>query len=67
MIDSHFEPRISDFGLSKLLDEANTNTLTQNIGSVRWTARELIMDQHCVTVESDIWAFGMVILVSRYQ
>ena len=62
MIDSHFEPRISDFGLSKLLDEANTNTLTQNIGSVRWTARELIMDQHCVTVESDIWAFGMTAL-----
>lgn len=62
MIDGDFEPRISDFGLSKLLDEVNTNTLTQNIGSVRWTARELLMDQHSVTLESDIWAFGMLAL-----
>ena len=66
MIDMNYEPKIADFGLSKLLDEVTstfTATNTGNpFGSIRWTAPELIL-QPGVTFESDIWAFGMTILV----
>ena len=66
MIDMYYEPKIADFGLSKLLDEVtSTLTLTQNqFGSVRWSAPELIL-QPGATLESDVWAFGMTILVSK--
>ena len=66
MIDMYYEPKIADFGLSKLLDEVtSTLTLTQNqFGSVRWSAPELIL-QPGATLESDVWAFGMTILVSE--
>ncbi|KAI5120533.1 hypothetical protein M0805_004541 [Coniferiporia weirii] len=65
LIDEHFEPRLADFGLSKLLTEASdTATATgtaELLGSARWMARELFLDSPGVTVESDIWAFGMTL------
>lgn len=67
MIDMHYEPRIADFGLSKLLDEVtSTLTISQTgnpFGSVRWTAPELFFTPG-VKFESDIWSFGMTVLVS---
>lgn len=68
MIDERFEPRLADFGLSKLLTEVDgTCTATETagvLGSLRWMARELFDTDGGVTCESDIWAFGMTILVS---
>ncbi|KAL5514576.1 hypothetical protein ACEPAG_1892 [Sanghuangporus baumii] len=65
MIDMNYEPKIADFGLSKLIDEvSSTVTMTHTgnqFGSVRWSAPELIL-QPGATLESDVWAFGMTIL-----
>ncbi|KAL5520908.1 hypothetical protein ACEPAF_2911 [Sanghuangporus sanghuang] len=65
MIDINYEPKIADFGLSKLIDEvSSTVTMTHTgnqFGSVRWSAPELIL-QPGATLESDVWAFGMTIL-----
>ncbi|EJD01922.1 kinase-like protein, partial [Fomitiporia mediterranea MF3/22] len=65
MIDMNFEPRIADFGLSKLLDEVSTNltkTATGDaLGSIRWTAPELFLTPG-VNKWSDIWSFGMTML-----
>ncbi|KLO18970.1 kinase-like protein, partial [Schizopora paradoxa] len=72
LIDESFEPRLADFGLSKIVSESkavgDTITHTQGFfGSIRWTAKELFSSPEefgppCVTKESDIWAFGMTIL-----
>ena len=73
MIDERHEPRLADFGLSKLMTEpdvnGNTTTLTSEFkGSLRWMSRERLgfsdhTDSMGVTYESDIWAFGMTVLV----
>lgn len=67
------EPRLADFGLSKLMTEVQGEmgliiyTFTDALpGSVRWMARELIEATDVtpsVSCESDIWAFGMTALV----
>jgi serine/threonine protein kinase len=59
--------RIGDFGLSRVLSDA-TLWVTSNRqagGSTRWMSPELLdSSQHTVTAQSDIWAYGMVGLVS---
>lgn len=73
LIDVRGEPRLADFGLSKLMTEVQgemgpvIHTFTDALpGSVRWMARELIEATDVipsVSCESDIWAFGMTTLV----
>lgn len=61
------EPRLADFGLSKILTEADgTRTATETagvLGSLRWMAKELFDSDRGVTCQSDIWAFAMTALV----
>lgn len=59
MIGGDIQPRLADFGLSTLLDEQITESLQNNIGSFRWTARERFLDRPQSTFESDVWSFGM--------
>ena len=59
--------RIGDFGLSRMLSDASlwVTSACQAGGSARWMAPELLDgSQDTVTTQSDIWAFGMVALVS---
>jgi serine/threonine protein kinase len=59
LLTKHFEPKISDFGLSRLLaDEdyykfANTSKIP-----IRWYAPEVFL-YHRYTIYSDIWSFGI--------
>ena len=62
-----------DFGISHLISSttAAETATAANKGSLRWQARELLVDSEPLedavvhhTKESDIWAFGMTCLVS---
>jgi serine/threonine protein kinase len=60
---------IADFGLARVLGESGFTTKTVG-GTWRWMAYELVgLDEEesipQVTMESDIWAFGMTVLEVR--
>lgn len=57
-------PRFTDFGLSRVHhDDLALTTTSEAAGSLRWMAPELFNDVK-VNEASDVWAFGMTILVS---
>ena len=70
MNDEH-KACIADFGLARILGE--TGFTTKSIGGTcRWMACELVElseeEEECVpevTMESDVWAFGMTVLEVR--
>jgi serine/threonine protein kinase len=53
------EPKISDFGMSRILKETEGKTYS-NIGPIRWMAPESI-GQHKYSKQSDVWTFGIVV------
>lgn len=73
MIDDHGNAKLSDFGISRMLESRGFTTKTV-AGTVRWMAMELLLDDDetsedaiPVTVESDVWSFGMTILEVSMQ
>ena len=63
------EPLITDFGLSHVIKTASNTSFSVSMtnggggGTVRWMAPELINGDNEPTVQSDVWAFGMVVYV----
>ena len=60
-------PLLSDFGLSRALPGCTTTipTSTSLKGTLRWLAPELVSDDVATyTTETDVWAYGMTVLVS---
>lgn len=73
MIDDYGDAKLSDFGISRMLESRGFTTKTV-AGTVRWMALELLLDEDetsedaiPVTVESDVWSFGMTILEVSMQ
>lgn len=75
MVSPDHQPLLMDFGISHLLTSTSTyETATRSEkGSARWMAIELLLgtaesspedDVH--TMMSDVWAFGMTVLVSPF-
>jgi serine/threonine protein kinase len=60
LLDSHFLPRISDFGLSKLLTSENQSDMTGNIGTPIYMAPELATNT-TYTGKVDVYAFGIML------
>lgn len=59
-------PCLTDFGLSKIVSETQGFTTSAKVGgSSRWMAPELLEGKK-LTIESDVWAYGMTILVSAF-
>ena len=62
-------PLVCDFGLSRIVSKQDSKaaitTSTGLQGSVRWMARELIEETEGHTIASDVWAYGMTLLVSN--
>ena len=52
--------KILDFGIAKVLAEANTGSATQSIGSPMWMAPEQTMTGAPITPATDIWALGLI-------
>jgi len=58
-------PYLNDFGLSRILQVEMTITTGELAGSLRWMSPELLPAESSVTSSSDVWAYGMTILVSK--
>jgi serine/threonine protein kinase len=55
------EPKVSDFGMSRVLNSAGETAQTNsNVGPVRWMSPENIGDR-TFSEKSDVWSFGALI------
>ncbi|CAO2152269.1 unnamed protein product [Urochloa humidicola] len=62
MIDDNMVPKIMDFGLSRLLGEEKSKTITHNVtGSLGYMAPEYI-DRGEISPEADIFSFGVIMI-----
>ncbi|WOK91980.1 G-type lectin S-receptor-like serine/threonine-protein kinase LECRK3 [Canna indica] len=61
LLDEHFVPRISDFGLAKLLKTDQTRTRTDIRGTKGYVAPEWFR-QAGVTTKVDVYSFGVMLL-----
>jgi len=61
LVDQNMVCKVSDFGLSRTIDNDPNATYTTQGGkiAVRWTAPECIIDR-TFTTASDVWSFGIV-------
>jgi len=61
LLTANLEPKVSDFGMSRIVDSTEVISRTENnIGPVRWMAPECLTENQ-YSVQSDVWAFGVVI------
>ncbi|XP_047204397.1 ephrin type-A receptor 2a [Girardinichthys multiradiatus] len=61
LVNSNLECKVSDFGLSRILEDDAEGTYTTRGGKIpiRWTAPEAI-EYRKFTSASDVWSFGIV-------
>ncbi|OCB87579.1 kinase-like protein [Sanghuangporus baumii] len=70
LIDENDEPRITDFGLARVVDSQGTSIATsfKGRGTLRWQAPELLnasrfgQDMNKLTTKTDVYAFSCVCL-----
>ncbi|TFK55856.1 kinase-like protein [Heliocybe sulcata] len=65
VIDSMGNPLLADFGVSKIVEDITGVPFTQSRGvseSYRWFAPELCMGQGIMSLQADIYAYGMTVL-----
>jgi len=62
------DPKISDFGMSRLVHDNKGNTTKADVGPIKWMAPESIKRKE-YSKKSDIWTFGVVIweVVTRQE
>lgn len=55
-------PKLGDFGVAKLLNEANSNTVTGSVlGTPKYMSPEQIMDSKKVDQRSDVYSLGILL------
>eukprot|EP01127_Copromyxa_protea_P017779 TRINITY_DN5466_c0_g1_i1.p1 TRINITY_DN5466_c0_g1~~TRINITY_DN5466_c0_g1_i1.p1 ORF type:complete len:686 (+),score=105.96 TRINITY_DN5466_c0_g1_i1:16-2073(+) len=59
LISKNMVAKICDFGLSRVLDKSKSNMMTQNIGTVSWTAPE-VFSKKGYTEKADVYSFGII-------
>lgn len=62
LVDSHWRVKVSDFNLSKLMEESHSGGGQSTLGAMnpRWLAPELLQGEKA-TQASDVYAFGVVL------
>jgi serine/threonine protein kinase len=60
LIDSHGTAKISDFGLSCVLEIGSSSDLTAETGTYRWMAPEVIRHEP-YSSKADVYSFGIVL------
>jgi len=63
LISNRGIPVVADLGLSKVLTSSTAFSAPSTMGNPAWTSPELHEDDAVHTLESDVWACGMTILV----
>ncbi|CAM0880200.1 unnamed protein product [Alopecurus aequalis] len=61
LLDENLAPKITDFGLSKLLDKQQTISSPNRVGTFGYMAREYI-HEGIITPKSDIFSLGVIIM-----
>ncbi|KAM3318252.1 hypothetical protein ACQJBY_035784 [Aegilops geniculata] len=62
LLDQNFEPKITDFGLAKLLNRGGSNQNTSHVrGTTGYIAPEWISG-HPITSKVDVYSYGVVLL-----
>ncbi|KAM0848182.1 hypothetical protein ACQ4PT_054518 [Festuca glaucescens] len=62
LLDSHMNPKISDFGLARLFDSDRPSTITsQVVGTLGYMAPEYAVLGH-LSVKLDVYSFGVLVL-----
>jgi subtilisin-like proprotein convertase family protein len=54
------EPKVSDFGMSRLVDNDDGNTTKATVGPLKWMAPESLRSRE-YSKKSDTWSFGVVV------
>jgi serine/threonine protein kinase len=62
------DPKISDFGMSRILQKEEEGKTKKNLGPIRWMAPESLA-QRTYSKKSDVWSFGIVVyeIVARRE
>ncbi|CAE7903713.1 unnamed protein product [Symbiodinium necroappetens] len=60
LLTKHHEVKVADFGISRMLAEADDYNMTGGIGTTRWMAPE-VMRHMCYDEKVDIYAFGLIV------
>jgi hypothetical protein len=62
LLDEHMMAKLSDFGLSKVLQKDRSNKISNMRGTRGYLAREWLLLNAPITSKSDVYSFGMVLL-----
>jgi len=59
LLTTDLSPKISDFGLSRLVSDTSSGARTRTTaGPLKWMAPECLLYRH-YSIKSDVWAFGV--------
>uniref|UniRef100_A0A0A8Y1I8 Protein kinase domain-containing protein n=1 Tax=Arundo donax TaxID=35708 RepID=A0A0A8Y1I8_ARUDO len=62
LLGAHMEPKITDFGVSRCIDEEQSTMVTKNVfGTLGYIAPEFIDKQH-ISFKSDIFSLGVIMI-----
>ena len=66
-MDDSGNPCLGDFGLSRMVEDSTLwhTSATHVSGTTRWKAPELLNSGEKENEKTDVWALGMVLLVSE--
>ena len=60
LLTQSLQPKVTDFGLSRFVGDAEYGNTATNAGPVRWMAPEAIKKQ-VFSKKSDVWSFGVLV------
>ena len=58
--DKNFEPKVTDFGMSKFVSNSESASMTANLGTLRYMAPELFVNDHDISHMVDVYGFSMI-------
>ncbi|XP_031267807.1 putative receptor protein kinase ZmPK1 [Pistacia vera] len=61
LLDDHLEPKVADFGLSKLFIDRHDTLFSKVRGTIGYLAPEWMMNQH-IDAKADVYSYGVVLL-----
>jgi len=68
LLTSNYEPKVSDFGLSRIKQTEATSKTASDVGPLKWMAPESI-NRKVYSFSSDVWSYGVTMweLVARSE